>query len=224
VASDNNIYFGYGQKIMAFDQSIEGFGACLLVQGSAELAKKLSHGGKEGFDRVVTLTEQAAKLVEEYKPDVVVMEGYAFGANTNVLTQLAELGGCLKLGINILGYKPGWSRIRSGERAFLVQTCGQMKKFCLGQDTKKDSGYLLKVMEKLKVRFTDDNIADAYMHAYMASLVVAVLRGACPIGNLPEYQQECLLSAAIKGNKKLTIKKAMKLSDEEKLKLVLAHE
>jgi hypothetical protein len=47
-----------------------------------------------------------------------------------------------------------------------------------------------------------------------------VLRGNISIDTLPSYQQEALIAKGVKKAKGLSMTKAMKLSPEEKLKLV----
>ena len=173
-----------------------------------------------GIARVDAIFTRLAEVVGQHSPDVVVMEDYAYGASTNNITKLAELGGssstsCFALDIGraarqcVAGHWPSTSRPKSA-----------MKKFCLGNGaTKKDSRYLLEVFERIHKSFTDDNQADAYMHAWMCSIVIGVIQGKVKIGDLGTHQQEALIAGGVKRTPKLSMGKAMKLSEEEKRNL-----
>lgn len=234
-------------KIYALDVSLNGCAHTILDDGRVVFSERINTEGMVGFDRVEKIVSRieaildhppipdvlatdlnaspVAGAVAPFHFDVVVMENYAFTARTNNITKLAEVGGCIKRALFQRGYATGRDAILRGVPVFFTQTQGQMKKFCLANGAmKKDSRYLLEVMERIKISFKNDDEADAYMHAYTASIVVAVIRGKCEISNLTSYQQEALLERGVKNRKGLSMNKAKKLPDAEKLKIAMEME
>jgi Holliday junction resolvasome RuvABC endonuclease subunit len=209
-------------KVYAIDQSLRGFAHMLLEDGKSIFSERIDTEGLTGFDRIESIMKKVEALLDAHKCDVIVMENYAFSAQTNNITKLAELGGCIKREIFKRGYATGRDAILRGTPVFFTQTQGQMKKFCLASGSmKKDSRYLLEVMERIKISFQNDDEADAYMHAWTASIVVGVIRGQVELSSLSGYQQESLLERAVKHRKGLSMTKALKLPEVEKRKLVL---
>ena len=208
--------------VYGVDQSLTGFGHCVLTDGEITQIGTVGVGDKVGMERLEILQTMFETTIAKCRPDLIVIEDYAFGASTNTITQLAELGGILKWTAHKMAYLFGWDRSVAGFKSLVTQTQSQMKKFCLGNGSaKKDSRYLLTVMEKINKSFSNDNEADAYMHAWMATIVHAVKTGKTQVGDLPAFQQEVLISQVVK-SKKISITKALKLSDEEKMKLIAA--
>jgi hypothetical protein len=206
--------------ILAIDQSLKGTGLCVLDNGTLEHSSVIRFETAD-FANVASILGTILGLIEKYNPQIIVMEDYAYEARGNRFTQLVELGGILKFEFFKLGYLTGHEEILQGNKVLLIQTQSAMKKFCLGDgSTKKDTGYLLKVLQRIKVQFDDDNKADAYMHAYMAGLMYRLLRGEIDIVNLPKEQQEALISRGVRAAKNLSMTKAMKLPSAGKLKLV----
>jgi hypothetical protein len=75
-------------------------------------------------------------------------------------------------------------------------------------------------MEKTRLQFHNDNIADAYMHAMYISMLSRVMTGELLISGLPEWQQETLMKDGVNSRKGLSLNKALKLPEHEKLDLV----
>jgi Holliday junction resolvasome RuvABC endonuclease subunit len=172
------------------------------------------------MDRINRILQRIRLVISDLKPDIFVMEDYSGGANINTMIPLVELGGCLKMMIHELGYRIGRDVMMRGDKLFIIQAATSMKKFVLGHgNVTKDTSYLLKIHQRLHVAFDNDNEADAYMHAIMAGLVYKVARGEVPIGNLTATQQEALISRGLKKRKGLSMSKAMKLPDSEKVAL-----
>lgn len=212
-------------KIYAIDQSLNGFAHMILEDGQSIFSERLVTEDLRGMDRINKILAAVEGVLDKHDPDVIVMENYAFTSNTNCITQLAELGGVLKMLFWQRGYHTGRDTALRGHKLFMTQTQGQMKKFCLGNGSmKKDSRYLLNVMERIKISFQNDDEADAYMHAWTTSIVLAVIRGQCEIDNLTSYQQESLLERGVKKRKGLSMTKALKLPMAEKLKIAMEME
>lgn len=230
---------GVQLKTLGIDQSLKGTALCLLDDdpGVPPLLKTLIYPDSVvGMVRYDEIVDDVLDAVHTSRPELVVMEDYAMsgGKGTNNLTRLAELGGMIKWHLHHLGYAFGygtahnaleeaeaWEATQFASKLFVVQRVNTMKKFCLGDgSTKKDTAYLLKVHDRLHKSFADDNQADAYMHALTARQIWAVIRGEMPVSNLLKEQQECLLDRGRKLHKGLSLAKALKMSDQEKLELI----
>jgi Holliday junction resolvasome RuvABC endonuclease subunit len=207
--------------VLGIDQSVNGTGFCVLKNARPALLETLSMETYQGMDRLVAICDRVVALVGEHQPDIIVMEEPTGHVKSASIMQLVELFGCVKLQIHRLGYPFGREAILSPGKAFMQQNQSSMKKFMLGDGSmSKDSRYLLEIFERIKVSFKDDNQADAYMHAWMVSIVRAVMRGNISIDTLPSYQQEALIARGVKHAKGLSMTKAMKLPPTEKSKLV----
>lgn len=205
---------------LGIDQSINHTGLCLLVAGKPVVLESIDLEKLDGFARQATIVDRIEAIVDEHRPTIIVMEDYARQAHSSSIIPLVELGGCIKMAAHRRGY--GFTREDRlhAERVFMVQNQSQMKKFVLGDGSiSKDEAYLLKILNKINLQFQDSNQADAYMHAWMSVLVLAVMRGYVTIDSLPSYQQEALISGGAKRRKGLSLSKAMKLPVEEKIKL-----
>lgn len=229
-------------RVLGIDQSLNGMGICLLDYGAEGpplvLETVLVPDGRVGMERVSMIVDRCLAVADQHAPHIIAVEDSAKGmmGRSSSFTQVVEIAGILKWEMHRRGYRLGYGTstsaaeaeqvakaMYSGEKLFVIQTSSFIKKFALGDgSTKKDSRYLLTVKEKLGLSFEDDNRADAYMHAMTAALVSAVLGGGVPIGNLPKYQQECLLERARKRARvaKLSLPKALKMTDAEKFELV----
>ena len=186
-------------RICAIDQSLTGTAYCVLNNAEIETLETIDTKGLSGFHRIHKIVSDVRSALTAHEPDVVVLEDYAYMASTNTLTQLAELAGILKWVAFEAGYVDGAEALRRGTKAMTTQTVSQMKKFCLGNGAvQKGPRYLLDVFERIHKSFKDDNQADAYMHAWMCSLVIGVLQGRVPIGNLTPYQQEALIAHGVR--------------------------
>ena len=209
-------------KVYALDLSLSATGHCVMQDGEPLLLETIkTPDDADLYERIKIIINRVFQVFAEHNPNIVVMEGYAFSASTNNITKLAELDGIIKYELLVeQGYSKSREVLAKADKAFHVQTQSQMKKFCLGDGAaKKDSRYLLEVFNRIHKQFEDDNQADAYMHAWMTTILVGVLRGNIAISDLPEHQQEALISGGARKQKNLSMKKAMKLSEEEKRKL-----
>ncbi|MCL2640304.1 MAG: crossover junction endodeoxyribonuclease RuvC [Phycisphaerales bacterium] len=208
--------------IYALDLSLASTGHCLLNDGQIVVLETIkTTDDMTLYQRIEKIVTRVMQVATEHTPNVVVIEEYAFTASTNTITKLAELAGVVKYHLLVgLGYHEGHDALIEAKKTLCIQTQSQMKKFCLANGaTKKDSRYLLEVFDRIKRRFEDDNQADAYMHAWMAGIVVGVLRGNITISDLPLHQQEALIAGGARRQKGLSIAKAMKLPEEAKRKL-----
>jgi Holliday junction resolvasome RuvABC endonuclease subunit len=207
-------------KILALDQSLRNFAWCLTNNGRIVSCtnEKLDEKVSVTFERFVEIRGMFRGLLLTHKPDIVTVEDYAFSQHSTSDAMLKELGGILKMTAHDVGYRFDRQAIIDRKPTFLVQGSGFMKMCVLGKGTaKKDTKYLLLVKQKTGLDFDDDNKADAYMHAYTASLVASIVMEKAKISDLPLNVQEGLICHNLpKGMSKT---KALKLPEEEKLAL-----
>lgn len=103
----------------------------------------------EKFQRVVYAKKWIEELVSSHTPNIIVIEGYAFG-NPHTLGTLVEIGTALRLGLHSEGY--GWVDCPPTT----------LKKFVCGKGTAKKENILLDVFKHWKVSFDTSDEADAF--------------------------------------------------------------
>jgi Holliday junction resolvasome RuvABC endonuclease subunit len=110
--------------ILAIDPSYENTGLCLFDLYSGKYKTKAIPRVPRLSNLAIALTQYTLirNIIRDAKvtPKLVVIESYAFSANTRSLTQLAELGGILRMAIMQMGIaqweiSPGtWKAITLG--------------------------------------------------------------------------------------------------------------
>ena len=213
-------------KTLGIDQSINATGLVYMKDGKMIASQCIEF--KEAKPRpTYERFDITCKAVEEYigsfEPDYVELEGLSFGSKGDTVFRLAALKGCIELTLQRNGYSEATTdNLAAGKkRLWAVVPPSRMKAFCLGDGgVKKDTSYLIKVMERVKQNFHNDNIADAYMHALFMSMLVRVMPGTIEVSGLPEWQQETLMKDGVARRKGLSLNKALKLSEGEKYTLV----
>ena len=103
-----------------------------------------------GGARLVHIRNTVKNLIEEHKPTLMVLEGYAYGAVGKAF-EIGELGGCLK------------ALFAEKEIQTITPAPGQVKKFICGDHMAEKQAVIDAVNEKLHMRWTmkDNNVADA---------------------------------------------------------------
>lgn len=190
--------------ILGIDQSLSGTGLTAIranfpnveVVQTAVISSK-----KKGFERLEEIISGMKAMVQEINPDLVVMEDVTRMAASASLSALVELAGILRLELYRMGIPA------------VIQNQSSMKKFSFGSgDTKKDSGYMLKVYDSTGERFATDDQADAFLHARLLANIVWIARGEQTFDGLKGYQRDTLLAKARKESK-LTDSKFKKLDN-----------
>lgn len=120
---------------------------------------EISFPKKRGMDRVQSIGRQVAEVIEEWQPDVIVIEGYAF-ANKHTLVTLAEIQTGIRLHLH--DYSNQHDRPMWGECQPSV-----LKKFTTGKGTSKKDMVMLSVFKHWQFEGTD-NEADAFGLAMLA--------------------------------------------------------
>lgn len=153
--------------VLALDQSTTSTGVCLLVDGRVQLSESIRPKGAL-LDRIVEIVKRVDVIVKSAEPELVTLEEPTRLAQSAALIPLAELYGALRVTFHYRGYRDAGTRY--GPELCRTQNQSTMKKFVLGNGAqKKDSSYLLEVYKKTGLTFTNDDEADAYMHAVTAA-------------------------------------------------------
>lgn len=126
-----------------------------------------------GAERLNLAYEFVNSLLVMYKPELVVIEGYAFGARGSMVFSIGELGGVLRL----LLYQ------KSIKTVEIPPTT--LKKFVCGKGNVKKNILIKEVYKKWGIDFDDDNLADAYGLARIGSVIVNKSK-------LKKYERESL--------------------------------
>jgi len=198
--------------VLGIDQSLSGTGIA-VVEATPTSIKPIhlaTIGSKStGMQRLDEIVNEILITVEEAKPVIICMEDVTRMATSASIIPLTELFAVIKFSL--------WKR----QFPVRVQNQSQMKKFNFGQgNVSKDSNYMLRVFDAVNERFSDDNQADAFMHARLGIAVVRFLKGWTTLADYTAAQQEVLLATALK-HSGFTQGKFKKLTTEEKMKLVL---
>jgi len=176
--------------VIGIDPSYTGFAMCVMRTAPAmEIGfkmyewKTMTAAGMVGrIGRVKHLVANAMEVVEEHKPQLVVIENYAFGArNSKTLTMLAELGGALRRDV-IFFEAP-----KTKKRPLVIEVSPTMLKMFAtgkGRAQKQDVAFALgrdwmpanaPMISKRFGCFKTDNQADAYGLAAMGAMALGCL-------------------------------------------------
>lgn len=202
--------------IIGIDQSLTGTGLAHLDNNGKMIRNTIIKTGKySGIERLDFITKEIVSFCSETKERfVIAREGYSFGSRGRATFSLGELGGCVDISL----YRSDLVNLVK----YYVLPPNVPKKFCLGAgNIKKDSGYLLKVYNKFKMEFPDDNQADAFMIAYtlFGFLKASCLQspdGAGFVDGLNLVAKEALIAVAMSNKESgLTKATAKKLDNQE---------
>jgi len=213
-------------SIVGIDQSLSATGICEIDNSGKILRiKTIKTKGKKGVERLDFITNEIKDFCLLIKDKyVVVREGYSYGyakspfISSSCVFDLGELGGCIDLELYRL--------TNSKMYGYYIIPTTVMKKFCLGQGgTKKDTSYLLSIYDEFKIKFDDDNQADAFMLANTILGFIKITNDEDFYNNLTPIKKEAIMSSFIgkkgSGITKTNIKKIQYLDFVEKTKLSL---
>lgn len=139
---------------VGIDQSYSGF-AIAMVSGD-KYQVSVYKSDKLGTDRLKDIQQYLKSALSPYLIGDVAMEGYAYGAQ--MAHMAGELGGMVKVVLLDKGHYP------------LIVAPSMLKKYVTGKGTGvQKNQMLLNIYKKWGIEFTDDNAADAYALAKIAS-------------------------------------------------------
>lgn len=144
-----------GTKVfMGIDQSYSGFAVALL--SGSEYRVEVYKSDLRGTDRLRDIQVYLETVLDTYDVEDVSMEGYAYGVQ--MAHMAGELGGMVKLTLLNKGMYP------------LIVAPAMLKKYVTGKGTGvQKNQMLLNIYKTWGIEFTDDNAADAYALAKLAS-------------------------------------------------------
>lgn len=139
---------------MGIDQSYSGFAIALIFESSYRV--EVYKSDLKGTDRLKDIQKYLQAILDQYTIEDVAMEGYAYGVQ--MAHMAGELGGMVKLALLDRGIYP------------LIVAPSMLKKYVTGKGTGiQKNQMLLNIYKKWGIEFTDDNAADAYALAKLAS-------------------------------------------------------
>jgi crossover junction endodeoxyribonuclease RuvC len=135
--------------IIGIDQSLTSTGIVCLENDKIKNQFLISSEEK-GVERLIEIKEKVKNILNNQRPNIVVLEGYSFGSRGRATFSLGELGGILKVLITELNY-----------RLYIVPST-TWKKFITDKGNCKKDLVLMKVFKKYNVEFNDNNLCDAF--------------------------------------------------------------
>lgn len=147
-------------KVIGLDLSLTSTGAVVLspgecqgkAQGDPYTESLIIKSKYKGEARLEHLREQTMTLVSLNQPDLIVIEGYAFG-RPNAMAPLAELGGVIKHSLHI----NGWN--------YIIVPPTRAKKFACGKGNAKKDEVRLGVFKRWGFEAKTNDEVDAYVLA-----------------------------------------------------------
>jgi len=144
--------------VIGLDLSLVGTGVVVLSDLTApdnpailEQVLIESTPKEENTPRLIGINTKVMKVIIKHKPNLVVMEGPAFGVQkTSSIFTLGELAGLVKASMYTMN------------QSFMIVTPSALKKWITGKGNAKKDLMLLKVYKRFGVEFSDDNLCDAY--------------------------------------------------------------
>jgi hypothetical protein len=150
---------------IGIDQSYTGFAFTIMDMDTGEWMTTVSKAPGSHVDRLFwigsNLQNSLQTLAKDAETIVVAMEGYAFGSQ--MANMAGELGGLVKLTCYMELDK------FDGKYPYIIPPT-TLKKYVTGKGTGiQKNQILLHVFKKWGVEFNDDNAADSYALAHLAS-------------------------------------------------------
>ena len=159
---------------LGIDPSISGTGVVLL-KSADQIAKPYAlyeqsitaTPGAVGLQRTREIVFMLMKLIHEWNPHAIVVEGYSLNTkNVSSIVPLVELGGLLRVMMMLDGFK--WYDPRAS----------QVKQFATGKGNAPKDKMMMNVLKHWGHESKDNNTADAYVLAAMGLAAANRLKGA----------------------------------------------
>ncbi len=176
--------------VIGIDQSLTSTGLAMLSTDGSFARTKAVVPKTHGIPRLREIEAAVVRWVEdapEY-PDLVVMEGYSFGARGRSIFQLGELGGVLKVALARLGFEESTRMPARGLNArdeegqgvdggLVVVPPTQLKKFATSKGTADKRQMALSVYKRWGFEADTDDEVDAYALARLGAALLGVADG-----------------------------------------------
>lgn len=144
------------QNSMGIDPSLTSTGIVILdkhakmIVHQAIVTKNLGDSVRRRMTRYQPIIARLDELLRTYQPEIVTIEGYAFGSRTGQVCDRAELGGLVR-----------WSVLASGCPCYEVNPA-TLKKYTTGVGKGDKTATVAALTSKYGVQFSTDDEYDAY--------------------------------------------------------------
>lgn len=145
-------------RIMGVDSSTYT-GLCLLA-GEQTDTKLLNFPGEKGFQRLQLIAQSFNNMVMEWSPDLVVIEGYAFG-NRFTIVKLVEVGTLIRK--TLWDHKIPWYDAPPS----------LLKKYVTGKGNAKKPDMAAAIKARWGFASKSDDVVDAYGLARLGQEIVS---------------------------------------------------
>lgn len=143
-------------RSLGIDASLTGTGIVLL-NGTEHNSKQFKPTTTD-IERLLEIEKQIISYLD-YAPDIICIEGYAFG-RSNRAHHMGELGGILRRRLYLSGHH--WIEIPPKK----------LKKFVAGNGNASKEVVLLNVFKRWGIEFTNSDEADAFALAKMGAIIL----------------------------------------------------
>ena len=153
-------------KILGVDPST--FTGLCQLDGDKHITKLLHFDKARGFERLHLIAQSFRNTVLEWSPDLVVIEGYAYG-NVNSLVGLVEIGTLIR------------KTLYDGKISWYDAPPTLLKKFATGKGNANKAAIAKAVQERWGFTSKSDDVVDAYA---LARLGQSVESGDWPVNGI----------------------------------------
>jgi crossover junction endodeoxyribonuclease RuvC len=142
--------------VMGIDPDLTSTGWCVMGAGEAYICGTIttkSDDFERLIDRVRYIANELLKIIYQYEPDLVVIEGFSFG-NSERAISMGMLGGLIRNYLVLTEDTSKWREVAPT----------QLKKYVTGKGNANKDDMKLAVYKKWGVDFTGkaNDLADAY--------------------------------------------------------------
>jgi crossover junction endodeoxyribonuclease RuvC len=132
-----------------------------MLDNDSVLSKLVHFKEYKGFKRLTCIEQSIGNLLDEWKPNIVVIEGYALGS-TNNLALMVEVGTMVRRQLHMHGITPWW-----------VCPPTQLKKWTTGKGNAKKPDMAASVLDRWGFTSASDDIVDAFALAKLGQALEA---------------------------------------------------
>lgn len=164
-----------GVRVLGLDPSLRSFGIARLTLGpqrkSFGLYTKTWGPKVTGVQRLSWFAHKFGEEVEDYQPNIIVIEGYAYARGQGA-HQIGELGGVLRLQMHLNALR------------YVEVAPSKLKKFVTGKGNAKKEIVMVELYKRFGVEVPTTDEADAAGLALMAAVGKYGLSHGLPAANL----------------------------------------
>ena len=144
------------QVVLGIDQSLRHTGLFTITEAGFAFSQ-VDSGSRRGAERLLYIRDEVQRTVDTYKPTLVALEGYAYGAPGR-LAELGEVAGALKV------------LVQERSIPLITATPMQVKKFSTGKHNADKIDVVRAVNSRFNLSWTEkeNNMADAAALAMIA--------------------------------------------------------